>query len=220
MEILFLIALIAIATMGFFFYGKNLIEHEGSDFYLLPWSIFAFLALLDCLNITLSSDVTLIEYVAGIIMFIGPTSIAILVVRSMWKNLQKRDKTLLFILKVLKKEINSSFTQVVMLSLGVCLMVTLFIVEYHTSWGSSILFEYGVAIATILLDLVAITSLKEEIQEESEKFERTSWSCWFIAAAGVFFINGEWFSVASFLILENILISLLVMWWIHTYQKR
>ena len=211
---IFAVGLVTIAAVGFFIYGKNITKHEENDFCLLPWAIFLFLATLDVINILLSTDFTAIEYIAGIVMFLGPVYIFTLIVGAMWKKLPQKNKNTKFIIQSLYQEATNSLPQSIILGTGILLMIGLTSIEYFTRYGELQTVEYGFAIATILLDLVAISTISEEIEESPEAFEPYSWYYWAVASGGAFLFNGlnyqEWYSVGSLLIIENVCVSLWV----------
>lgn len=219
-----LMALVVIAAMGYFFYGKNVIVHEGKEFALLPWFIFAFLASLECLNIVFSTNVTPIEFIAGIVVFVGPVYISVLVIRTMWINLEENNKKTSFVVKRVLHESTDSPAQTIILLLGILIMVGLLFIEYLTPYGSVSEVEYGFAIGTILLDLVAVSSIYQEIKDDPQVFERSSWSCWIVSTGGAYLFNnfyyGEWVSIGSLLMIENFAVALVVFLCIQVYQKR
>jgi len=204
-----------IAIIGFIVYVRNLLKHEEKEFYLLPWVIFSYLAFLDCLNIILSEGVTWIESLGGIVMFLGPVCVSSIIIGKSWKlNTSKENP-----ISILRKELEDSIPQATILGIGVTLMAILTITEIFTSYGELEVIEYSLAGATILLDVVAMSAISYEIDEEPEKFEMSSWSLWLIAAIGVYACNGiqfdEWSSVGAILILENAVVSIWVILLIH-----
>lgn len=206
---------------GYVFYGKNIFKEEISEFYILPWVTFSFLALLDLINILTSEDMAWFEAFAGTLMFLGPLGVSILILRNGLKlHGYKQEK---FFYKKILNEYSQSKAEAILLLIGMSILLGLLLVDRYTSWGGSYEVELAFAIATIALDVIAALALTSEVREMPRKFERVSWSIWAFAALLAYgwniYTGAHAAAIGSLLILESSLISIWMLGVISHYRR-
>lgn len=222
LEHVVLVIIFLLTCGGYIIYGKNIYKEETEVFFILPWITFSFLAGLDLVNIIFSKDVVWFEVFSGALMFLGPSLVSCFILLGGIKNASS-DNVSDFIWKKILIEFAESKAEVILICIGILILLSLVFVDLFTSLSGLYSIELSFALATIFLDLIAIISLSREIKESPGKFEKISWTCWFLAAFAAYIWNiytgADPLGIGSLLILESSIVSLWVLGSIIYFHK-
>ena len=199
------------AIMGYRVYCKNIVMQVDHKYTILPWGLFAAQSSASSFNIFLSDERNLVEILTGVVLLIGPSYIVYRIIKG--------------IMEVKKASLSSEFSsKSIELWLIVGCMSIAVLLIYFEQTGDNKIIELRLAISTIILDIIAVIGLCIEIKDEPEVFEIRSWGYWGVATFLIFVTNGvsyeNWSSIGSIMIIEDGLISLLIISWITTFQHK